>query len=64
MGANQSADETTSGASRPKGEVHMKTCYYELLEVDRTASDEEYAPHFYRMGDNVLGLRKRTERRL
>jgi len=42
MGANQSADEPASKDSRPRGEVHMKTCYYELLEVERTASDEEY----------------------
>lgn len=44
MGANQSTlggnddfTQTTNG--------ELKTCYYELLGVDRQASDEEYVSH-------------------
>lgn len=38
MGAGQSAsrDENEQGAASP-----VKTCYYELLGLDRQASDEE-----------------------
>jgi DnaJ family protein A protein 5 len=43
MGATQSGsfadnNRTKSGASDTRG---MKTCYYELLDVERTATDSE-----------------------
>ena len=39
MGANQSSDAGGSNGQRPTGEV--KTCYYELLGVDRQAPEDE-----------------------
>lgn len=41
MGANQSTGDNNGSAhlnSQP-----AKTCYYELLEVDKQASEEEYS---------------------
>jgi hypothetical protein len=39
MGANQSSDAGGSTGQRSSGEV--KTCYYELLGLDRHASEDE-----------------------
>lgn len=39
MGAEQSS--TKNGAQAPTGATVRKTCYYELLGIDRQAADEE-----------------------
>ena len=39
MGANQSSDAGGGSERRATGEV--KTCYYELLGIDRQASEDE-----------------------
>jgi DnaJ family protein A protein 5 len=41
MGASQSSG---AGATAVGSSVEVKTSYYELLGVERTASDDEYAP--------------------
>jgi len=45
MGANQSSEQNDGGRGANNGEV--KTCYYELLELDAKASDDEWgtSPH-------------------
>lgn len=66
MGANQSTGDNPE-SSRAKSQ-HAKTCYYELLGVERQASEEEYAD--IALGSTELVLmepiesRKRTGRRL
>ena len=44
MGVNQSSNNpqsSTEGQGAIYGCAEVKTCYYELLAVDRLASDEE-----------------------
>ncbi|KFY33429.1 hypothetical protein V494_07643 [Pseudogymnoascus sp. VKM F-4513 (FW-928)] len=41
MGAQQSSNQQKSSGQGDAGGAHVKTCYYELLGVDRQASDDE-----------------------
>ncbi|KFY24640.1 hypothetical protein V493_05115 [Pseudogymnoascus sp. VKM F-4281 (FW-2241)] len=41
MGAQQSSNQQKSSGQGDTGGDHVKTCYYELLGVDRQASDDE-----------------------
>lgn len=42
MGAQQSSNQQKPSEQGDAGGPHVKTCYYELLSVDRQASDDEY----------------------
>lgn len=42
MGAQQSSNQQKPSEQGDAGGPHVKTCYYELLGVDRQASDDEY----------------------
>ena len=55
MGANQSYPGS-QGGDQPHNPSEVKTCYYELLGVDRQASDEEYVQCRYRHAGINLGL--------
>ncbi|KPM40163.1 hypothetical protein AK830_g6402 [Neonectria ditissima] len=45
MGAQQSSEQSSSGAAATTSAA--KTCYYDLLDVDRQATDDEYCSHFF-----------------
>ena len=42
MGANQSSDASNNNGPGRRAPGEMKTCYYELLGIDRQASEDEY----------------------
>lgn len=41
MGANQSSDAGRSSGNGGEAARELKICYYELLEIDRQASEDE-----------------------
>ena len=47
MGANQSApgSEARGGGAGSSNGADVKTCYYDLLGLERQATDEEWALH-------------------
>lgn len=48
MGANQSSNDGAGASKNPAGS-EVKTSYYELLSIDRQATDDECVsvPHFF-----------------
>jgi len=47
MGAEQSSTRDNFHGQENVGTQHVKTCYYELLSVDRQASEDECGYHVF-----------------
>ena len=41
MGANQSSDAGDNNGPGPRAPAEVKTCYYEVLGINRQASEDE-----------------------